>query len=101
MHGFGGWFDLDFRGTNPSTSVTLSTAPDQPTTHWYQCKLLFKEPIAVNRGQVINGKISFVANDQYSYNIQMNCIIQGTNVVATGKFNLKDQQYSYLNPETQ
>ncbi len=34
MHGFAGWFDLEFIGTD--ATVKLSTAPDQPGTHWYQ-----------------------------------------------------------------
>jgi hypothetical protein len=32
MHGFGCWFDIGFTGEQ--SSVALSTAPDQPTTHW-------------------------------------------------------------------
>lgn len=34
MHGFGCWFDVTFLGT--TAVIELSTAPDKPTTHWYQ-----------------------------------------------------------------
>jgi hypothetical protein len=53
MHGFAGWFDLDFCGS--TETVHFSTAPECPGTHWYQCRLLFREPLAVNRGQTVTG----------------------------------------------
>lgn len=39
MHGFGCWFDINFIGSN--ATVVLSTAPDQPGTHWYQVSEIF------------------------------------------------------------
>lgn len=53
MHGFAGWFDIAFLGS--SENIILSTSPESPGTHWYQCRLLFKEPLAVNKGQYISG----------------------------------------------
>ncbi|CAN0112291.1 unnamed protein product, partial [Discosporangium mesarthrocarpum] len=50
MHGLGCWFDLTFSGRD--SQVSLSTAPDRPGTHWYQCRLLLRDPIAVNATQV-------------------------------------------------
>jgi type I protein arginine methyltransferase len=32
MHGFGCWFDVEFRGT--TAVVVLSTGPGSPGTHW-------------------------------------------------------------------
>lgn len=40
IHGIAGWFDIQFRGN--SEVIVLSTAPDAPLTHWYQCRMLFK-----------------------------------------------------------
>lgn len=49
-HGLGCWFDLTFSGGE--SIVTLSTAPELPQTHWYQCRLMLETPLAVNATQV-------------------------------------------------
>lgn len=97
MHGLAGWFDLSFDGTD--VRIPLSTSPESPTTHWYQCKLLFPEPMAVNRGQTVSGLMSFEVNDSYSYFVDIVAQLEGSSVVRKNRINLKDQQYSYLNPE--
>ena len=89
MHGLAGWFDIDFLGTQEV--VTLSTAPECPGTHWYQCRLLLAEPIAVNRGQVVVGKLHFQANASFSYYVDMTVGIEGTEVISRNRVNLKDQ----------
>jgi type I protein arginine methyltransferase len=94
MHGLGGWFDIDFQGR--TSTIVLSTAPDQPGTHWYQCRLLFHEPVAVNKGQYVSGELHFRVNDKHSYNITMTAKIDGTHVETSSKINLHDQQYNYL-----
>eukprot|EP00605_Chrysophyceae_sp_TOSAG23-4_P001638 GSChrysophyteH1.ASY1.ANO1.1799.1 assembled CDS len=94
MHGFGGWFDIDFIGTQKT--IILSTAPDQPGTHWYQCRLLFHQPLAVNKGQYVSGELHFRVNDKHSYNIEMSARIDGTPIETFSKVNLHDQQYNYL-----
>jgi histone-arginine methyltransferase CARM1 len=98
MHGLAGWFDLSFDGAD--VRMPLSTAPECPTTHWYQCKLLFPEPMAVNRGQTVSGLMSFEANSSFSYFIDIVAQLEGTSVVRKNRINLKDQQYSYLSPES-
>jgi len=94
MHALGGWFDISFLGT--TEQVVLSTAPDCPGTHWYQCRLMLKDPIAVNKGQVVSGKLVFTANDKFSYFIDMACHIEGTDVSCSNRINLHDQMYHYL-----
>lgn len=69
MHGLAAWFTVDFIGSQ--TRVVLSTAPDQPGTHWYQCRLLLSTPLAVNASQCIHGNLHFKANKKYSYDIEM------------------------------
>lgn len=94
MHGLGGWFDINFLGT--TEHVILSTAPDCPGTHWYQCRLLLKDPIAVNRGQVVSGSLVFTANDKFSYYVAMHAKIDGTEVESSNRIALHDQLYHYL-----
>ena len=94
LHALGGWFDLAFIGT--TETVPLSTAPDAPGTHWYQCRLMFHEPLAVNKGQVVTGSLHFVVNDKFSYTIHMTAKLQGTTVETESTVNLHDQLYKYL-----
>lgn len=94
MHGIGGWFDLNFIGT--TKTIVLSTAPDAPGTHWYQCRMLFHEPLAVNKGQYVSGEMHFIVNDKHSYNIEMVARIDGTEIETQSRINLHDQQYNYL-----
>ena len=68
-------------------------------THWYQCRLLVQEPLAVNAGQRIAGKLSMSANEKYSYDLTLTVHIVGTAGAAvsrTSRINLQDQMYAYL-----
>lgn len=94
MHGLGCWFDIHFLGS--AAHVTLSTAPDKPGTHWYQCRLLFKDPIAVNASQSVSGTLRFVATSKISYTVTMTMKLDGTDIASTAKINLQDQMYHYL-----
>jgi histone-arginine methyltransferase CARM1 len=95
LHGIAAWFDLDFNGSD--NKIVLSTAPDQPGTHWYQCRLLLREPIAVNNGQSVNGRLDFEANDKFSYFLDLKARLDGTHVEAfNSRINLHDQMYHYL-----
>jgi len=94
MHGLAGWFDLNFIGS--TETILLSTSPDCPGTHWYQCRLLFHEPIAVNKGQHVSGSIVFEANEKFSYNLHITAKLEGTDIVTTNVVHLHDQSYHYL-----
>lgn len=96
MHGIAGWFDLSFLGS--AETVILSTAPEREGTHWYQCRLLLQHAVAVNRGQSVSGSLVFRANESFSYFIDLTVQLDGTNIVSRNTVNLKDQQYSYLQP---
>ncbi|KAJ2750455.1 hypothetical protein GGI19_005099 [Coemansia pectinata] len=90
MHGVAGWFDLAFvppasslhPGTKSST-VYMSTSPYSPATHWQQVRLLLKQPLAVNAGQVIRGQISMKVNDQRSYDMEARIIALDEEEAAT------------------
>ncbi len=89
MHGLGCWFDIDFQGS--AASVVLSTAPGSPGTHWYQCRLLLPEPIAVNRGQVVSGVLAFKVNEHFSYDLTLTARLEGTPIACTSIIRLQDQ----------
>ncbi|WOH13193.1 hypothetical protein DCAR_0832702 [Daucus carota subsp. sativus] len=84
FNGFAFWFDVEFsaRGTstansssllqndnhpiegsqrrkraNPSEALVLSTAPEEPPTHWRQTIIYFYEPIEVEQDQHIEGSV--------------------------------------------
>jgi len=57
LSGFGGWFDVQFNGSDacPATSpLTLSTAPGAQT-HWAQQVFLVSPPQPVEPGDVLEG----------------------------------------------
>ena len=94
LHGLGCWFDAHFLGQG--AHVTLTTSPDSAGTHWYQCRLLFAEPIAVNASQTVSGTAHFVASEKTSYVVTMELSIDGTPIRTTSRVHLQDQHYSYL-----
>lgn len=93
IHGIASWFDLDFHGTN--SLVTLSTSPSSPLTHWHQIRFLFKNPIAVNCGQIIKGSISMKVNNHRSYDVIVETLLNDH--LSSNQYHLQEQQYSYLN----
>ncbi|KAJ2784131.1 hypothetical protein GGI15_002358 [Coemansia interrupta] len=82
MHGVAGWFDLAFvppasslhAGMSPS-AVYMSTGPHSPATHWQQVRMLLKQPLGVNAGQVVRGAVLMKVNDQRSYDVSARLIV--------------------------
>lgn len=69
MHGIAAWFDVSFNGSDHT--IKLSTGPYTPGTHWYQCRLLLRSPIAVNATQAVSGHLKMTVNDKFSYHISL------------------------------
>jgi histone-arginine methyltransferase CARM1 len=100
-HGLAAWFTVDFEGS--VQTVTLDTGPHAPGTHWYQCRLLLREPLAVNAGQRLTGSLRMTANERYSYHLLLSLGVAGSEATtASGQpvashvaVNLADQQYSF------
>ncbi|WFD31966.1 type I protein arginine methyltransferase [Malassezia sp. CBS 17886] len=74
VHGLGAWFDLSFLQADEEEDVgahgaLMTTSPFAPPTHWAQVRLLFEEPLALNRGQRVEGTLHFSANASRSYDI--------------------------------
>ena len=94
LHGIAAWFDVLFDCT--SHKVSLSTGPYTAGTHWYQCRLLLEDPIAVNAGQTVSGTIRFIANDKYSYDIDLDIKLDGVpGIEKSMRFSLADQYFAY------
>ncbi|XP_071735822.1 probable protein arginine N-methyltransferase 6 [Rutidosis leptorrhynchoides] len=84
FHGFAFWFDVEFSGpdapssvdkenpsgshrrkrTNPNEALVLSTAPEDPPTHWQQTMVYFFDPIDVDQDQVINGSVTLTQSKE-------------------------------------
>lgn len=94
MHGLGCWFDVHFDGS--AKHIVISTAPDREGTHWYQCRLFFSEPVAVNKQQTLTGTMAFKANNKFSYDITLEAEVEGTSIRARNDIKLQDQYYHYL-----
>jgi histone-arginine methyltransferase CARM1 len=100
IHGIAGWFDIVFEGSNKT--VTLSTNPTCPGTHWYQIRFLLQTPLAVNAGQRIEGTLKMKANNLQSYYLNIHAKIEGTTVFQEAPcVDLKDPEYRfYSSPNT-
>lgn len=91
MHGISCWFDAYFNGS--SQKITLSTSPYNNPTHWYQVRLLLPEPLAINKGCRIKGKITFQANNLQSYYINLKIGIPELNLWIENDYDLKDPDF--------
>jgi histone-arginine methyltransferase CARM1 len=96
MHGVCCWFDVDFLGSN--RIVTLSTSPRLPGTHWYQIRLLLPSPLGVNAGQTVGGRVLMKVNKKFSYDVLLDCRLQGTaeKIASLSQISLHDPYYHYL-----
>lgn len=69
VHGLACWFDVLFDGS--TSQRWLSTAPGQPTTHWYQLRCVLPQPLYVLGGQEIAGRLRLAAHSSQSYTIHL------------------------------
>ena len=76
--------------------MKLSTGPRDPGTHWYQCRLLLLDPLAVNATQVVTGTVSMKANKKFSYDITLTVELEGTGITSVNHICLDNQMYHYL-----
>ncbi|KAI3652731.1 hypothetical protein MP228_002156 [Amoeboaphelidium protococcarum] len=118
LHGLASWFDLVFSDKpcvppeyadkvpsaqqQPSVEILMSTSPFHPITHWQQLRLLFKEPLAVNKGDFVAGKLTMVVNEHRSYDLQAEIYVEDSvngeirrNSQRSGSWKLQDQTYNY------
>ena len=87
VHGIGCWFDAVL-----GEGIILSTSPSNPVTHWYQSRLLLKEPLAVNKNQTLKGELKFKANREQSYFVYLRLEIEGTSIVSDNHYHIKDSE---------
>ncbi|KAI3638328.1 hypothetical protein MIR68_003939 [Amoeboaphelidium protococcarum] len=116
LHGLASWFDLVFSDKpcvppeyadkipiaqqQPSVEILMSTSPFHPITHWQQLRLLFKEPLAVNKGDVVAGKLIMEVNEHRSYSLYAEIYVEDSvnvrrNSQRSGSWKLQDQTYNY------
>lgn len=92
LHGFAFWFDVEFnvptiaptnnhsstsvienhqvngslrkKRANPCEALVLSTAPEDPPTHWQQTLVYFYDPIELEQDQVIDGLVTLTQSKE-------------------------------------
>ena len=90
LHGVACWFDVLFEGTTKSRWLT--TAPGLPTTHWFQMRLVFEQPMRCEAGETVKGRLKMTALDNQSYAVTVELKGKGGKV-ARGEWDLKDPYY--------
>jgi len=101
IHGFAFWFDVCFAGSEHNgKDIWLSTAPNEPLTHWYQIGCLLKNPLFGRTGETLFGKVLMEANEKQSYNIEIVATIRETGITSTQKYDLKNPFFRYTGAAT-
>jgi len=99
LHGLAFWFDVAFLGQN--NHVYLSTAPQEPLTHWYQVRCLLPNPVFVRAGQKVSGSVTLHANQRQSYDVEMEICVDGTGLRSTNVLDLKNPFFRYTGVQQQ
>lgn len=97
VHGIAGWFVAEFVGSNETT--TLSTAPFDTCTHWWQVRFMILKPLETKKGDIVTGQMNLQANEQQSYTCSLEMIL-GSERRENSDMGLMDldgslKQYSY------
>lgn len=83
----------------PATSSSyMSTSPFATPTHWQQVRFLFREPLAVNKGQRIEGTMLCQVNDFRSYTLTAELRLAGATddtTIRHCQWRLDRQVYSW------
>jgi len=99
VHGVACWFDVTFDAPGDThLPIILHTGPGMPLTHWWQCALLVKDPIAVNPGQKLSGLMIMDAHHMQSYYIDLTLQLLECSVPPSKQsYDLKNPLYRCVN----
>ncbi|XP_051542453.1 histone-arginine methyltransferase CARM1 isoform X2 [Myxocyprinus asiaticus] len=88
IHGLVFWFDVAFVGSR--MTVWLSTAPNEPLTHWYQVRCLLQTPLFAKKGQTLSGHVQLIANKRQSYDIHISAVVDQSGFKSGNTLDLKN-----------
>ncbi|XP_077099396.1 histone-arginine methyltransferase CARM1 isoform X2 [Siphateles boraxobius] len=88
IHGLAFWFDVAFVGSR--MTVWLSTAPNEPLTHWYQVRCLLQTPLFAKIGQTLSGQVQLIANRRQSYDIHITAVVDQSGFKSGNTLDLKN-----------
>ncbi|XP_055065155.2 histone-arginine methyltransferase CARM1 isoform X1 [Misgurnus anguillicaudatus] len=93
IHGLAFWFDVAFVGSR--MTVWLSTAPNEPLTHWYQVRCLLQTPLFAKMGQTLSGHVQLIANNRQSYDIHITAVVDQSGFKSGNTLDLKNPFFRY------
>jgi len=89
MHAFIAWFDVEFSKCHKT--VTISTAPSSPYTHWKQTVFYLEDLLSVSQGDVISGFVSCRPNGKNPRDLDIEI-----HTDYEGKWNIVHKTQEYL-----
>ena len=95
VHGLATWFNITLGG--PEHVENLCTGPNSEWTHWWQCRFLIREPLAVNQNQKLEGVFTMTCNEKMSYDTSLVMSIAGhADTIRNGRhYDLGNRDSSY------
>ncbi|TRY83240.1 hypothetical protein DNTS_032508 [Danionella cerebrum] len=94
VHGLAFWFDVAFMGSR--ASIWLSTAPNEPLTHWYQVRCLLQTPLFAKMGQTLSGQVHLIVNKRQSYDIHISAVVDQSGFKSGNMLDLKNPFFRSL-----
>jgi len=75
LDGFATWFECDFG----EAGMLLSTAPDQPPTHWRQTAFYLQQPLEAGGGVSVGGLVKVSRHEEFSrgYRVDFELVTPG------------------------
>eukprot|EP00056_Hartaetosiga_gracilis_P012569 m.200526 g.200526 ORF g.200526 m.200526 type:complete len:447 (-) comp13711_c0_seq1:1688-3028(-) len=92
IHGFASWFDNDFCGSRET--ITLSTSPFSPVTHWYQVRLLLQTPVLLQPNEEMKGVLRMTINRIQSYDVVVE-VETDKGLTSSTRINLKEPNFRF------
>lgn len=92
-HGYCLYFEAYFASEQEGHYIILKTGPEEPQTHWYQTRLLLREPIGVTKTMNLGGVLKMRANNEQSFDAELELQVPWLSTTTKNHYDMKDLEY--------